>query len=293
MFEGTITALITPFKPEPADKPAIDFAALEGLVEWQIESGVSGFVVNGTTGESSTLDPQEKLEVLKRVIKVVNGRVTVIAGTGTNNTKTTIEMTRAAKELGAHGALVVNPYYNRPTQEGLFQHFSAVAAQGGLPVILYNIPGRTGVEIAIETFERLAQIKEIVAVKQAMDSATRIMEIVEKVGEKITLLSGEDGLTYLMLAAGGKGVISASANVIPKAMVAITNHFHDGNFEESLEAQLDAMPIIRALFAESNPAPAKAALAMLGRIGTDTMRLPLVPVAAGTRELLRKVLHVH
>lgn len=290
MFEGTITALVTPFKPESKGEPSIDFQALENLIQWQLECGVDGFVSCGTTAESVTLSPEEQIAVTKKVLAVVKGRVPVIVGTGSNCTRKTIEMTQHVKELGVDGALIVSPYYNKPTQEGLYQHFRTVAQEGGLPVVLYNIPGRSVVDISIETFKRLAEVKGIVAVKEASGSATKIIELAETVGDRLTLLSGECHLTYFIMVAGGKGTITASGNVIPKEMLAITRAVKSKNFAAALEAQIAALPSIRALFAETNPAPAKAALQMMGKIPHDTLRLPLVPVKSETREQLAKVL---
>ncbi len=287
ILEGVITALITPFKGTQAE---IDYEALEGLIHWQIEKGIRGFVVAGTTGESATLNATERIALVKQVVSFVNKRVPIVVGTGTNCTKTTIEYTRSAKELGADAVLVVSPYYNKPTQEGLFQHFSAVAKEGGMPIVVYNIPGRTSVDISIETFEKLSRVREIFAIKESSASADKLMALAEKVGDKFEIFSGEDALTYLILAAGGKGVISAVSNVIPEEMVAITECWKKGAHQEALKAQLACLPITRALFKETNPAPAKAALKILGRIPNDSLRLPLVSVGEETRKTLQGLL---
>ncbi|MBL7662744.1 4-hydroxy-tetrahydrodipicolinate synthase [bacterium] len=287
MFTGSYTALVTPFT---ADTSAIDYASLEKLLDWQLQAKVSGFVVGGTTGESATLTKSERAEMLAFVIKFCSGKVPVIAGTGTNNTSTSIELTREAKSLGAAGALCVNPYYNKPTQEGLYQHFKTIAEQGGLPVIVYNIPGRTSVDIGIETFSRLATVPGIVAVKEASGSANKIMWLAREIGAKVNLLSGEDDLTYMLMSVGGKGVISAAANVIPQAFVTICDTALKGDLSAALNAQLKALPMIKALFLETNPAPAKRALKHLGLIAHDTLRLPLVQVSEATDKALKDLL---
>ena len=286
MFEGTFTALVTPFKPGEQE---MDFDALDSLVEWQLESGINGFVVGGTTGESATLSTEEKLAQLKRVVEVVSGRVPIIAGTGSNNTAQTIEYTKLAKDCGVDAALVVNPYYNKPSQEGLFQHCSQTAAQGGLPVVLYNIPGRTAVEILPETFSRLAKVDGIVAVKQAVDSVSKLLEIVEAVDGGMDILAGDDTLTFTAMTVGGKGVISASANAMPREMLAITDAGLKGDFESSCKAQVAALPKMRALFSETNPTPVKEALKIMAKIPHAGVRLPLVPVEEGTTQILREL----
>ena len=289
MFHGTLTALITPFKPAVGAEPEIDFDALTDLVEWQLSCGINGFVVLGTTGESATLSHHEKIAVFKHVVQITKKRVPLIAGTGTNCTQSSIELTREAKELGYDGALVVAPYYNKPTQEGLYQHFCAVAHYGGLPVVIYNIPGRTSIDISAETFGRLSKHSEFVGVKEASGSSGKLMEIAEAVQGRIHLYAGDCNVTYLVMCAGGRGVISASANVIPKEMLAVTSSFEAGRKDDSFRAQIAALPKIKALFAETNPAPAKAVLAMSGKIESDTLRLPLVTVKQETREMLKRV----
>jgi 4-hydroxy-tetrahydrodipicolinate synthase len=284
-FRGTYTALITPFSDDK--ERSIDFNALENLIEWQLDNGVSGFVALGTTAESATLSGAEKVEVIKKVMQFARKRVPIIVGTGSNCTKTSIEQTKLAKELGADGALVVSPYYNKPTQEGLFQHFSAVASEGGLPVILYNIPGRTGVEIATETFARLAKVPNIEGVKEASGSSGKLMEIAEVAAPTWSILAGDDNVTYLVMAIGGSGVISASANAIPKEMSSIVTNAVEDRWVESKAAQVKSLPMIRSLFIETNPAPAKAALKLRGIIASDALRLPLVTVKETTRAALK------
>lgn len=284
MFSGTITALVTPFQRGSA-AAKIDYDALSNLIEWQLACGVSGFVAAGTTGESATLSGDEKLELFRFVVRAVKGRVPVIAGTGSNNTSASVSLTRAAKECGVDGALAVAPYYNKPTQAGLIAHFRAIA-DVGLPVILYNIPGRSVIDIEISTFEALASHPQITAVKEASGSAAKLLEFAQRVGDRLTLLSGEDHMTFFAMAAGGAGVISASSNAIPSAMCRITEAMQRGDSAGGLRAQLDALPAIRALFIESNPAPAKAALAAAGRIACEDLRLPLVPISEKSREIV-------
>lgn len=296
MFSGTITALVTPFLA-PKSGPAlgkreapIDFDALDSLIEWQLDCGVNGFVACGTTGETATLDFEEWCSVVSRVVASTKGRVPVIAGTGTNCTGKSIELAEQAKTLGADGLLVVAPYYNKPTQEGLYEHFKLIALSTELPIVLYNIPGRTSIEISVPTFARLAEFKNIVAVKEATGNAERWMDLRTALGDRYQLLAGDDSLTHLIMALGGTGVISAAANAIPRQMVAITQAAEKGELKASLAAQCEALPLIRALFSETNPGPAKAALAILGKLPTDTLRLPLVCVQPHTRELLQSLL---
>lgn len=290
MFSGTIPALITPF--EAGSKGAkIDFEALSALIEWHLDCGVNGFVVCGTTGESATLSIDEKLALFKHCVAVIRGRVPVIAGTGSNNTQASVDLTRSAKKIGVDGVLAVTPYYNKPTQPGLIQHFSAIADEG-LPTIVYNIPGRSVIDISTDTFCALAEHKHITAVKEASGSAAKLLELAQRLGGKLDLLSGEDHMTYFVMAAGGTGVISASANAIPTAMVRITDAVEAGDFAAAREAQLAALPAIRALFIESNPSPVKAALAASKRIACEDLRLPLVPVSQASREVLLETVTV-
>jgi 4-hydroxy-tetrahydrodipicolinate synthase len=292
IFFGTIPALITPFSGR-GNNSEIDFKTLESLIEWHLSSGVNGFVVGGTTAEVATLSATEKMELFKRTKEIVNKRVPLLAGTGSNCTRSTIELTQKVKSLGYEGALVVSPYYNKPTQEGLFQHLSAVATEGGLPVVLYNIPGRVVIEITNETFSRLVKVPGIIGIKEASNSASKIMDLIEIAADKVAVYAGDCNLTYLVMAAGGQGTISASANVIPQEMVQITEAARRKDWESARQAQLKVLPIIRALFAETNPAPAKAALKLLGKIPDDSVRLPLVGVREETIKLIEKSLFSH
>ncbi len=286
MFQGTITALVTPFKRSAAD---VDLDGLERLIEWQIASGVDGIVLCGTTGEAATLSDEEKVAIFKRGVQVVAKRIPLIAGTGTNDTKHSVELSQEAKRAGVDGVLAVTPYYNKPTQEGQFQHFRAIAEQGGLPVVVYNIPGRTAVETQPDTFRRLAAVPGIVAVKQAVDSVVKLLEIAAAVDGKMALLAGDDPLTHAVFSVGGKGVISATASVLPELMLAITRPGLKGDMAACLRAQQEALEQINAMFLETNPAPAKAVLKMMGLIEEESLRLPLVPVGDATRSRLTQL----
>ena len=290
MFEGTYTALITPFLDTPAGHPDIDYETWEALIEWQLGAGVSGLVVYGTTGESPTLSVPEKLELLKRAIAVVKGRVPVIAGTGSNNTKASIELTKEAAAVGADAVLAVAPYYNKPTQEGLYLHFKALAEQGGLPVVVYNVPGRTCVKIEVDTLARLAVLPNIAAIKQAVDSAGELVDLGGRTSGELSLMAGDDPIIYSTMCAGGTGVISATASAFPEKIVAITEAALRGDWQASRTAQQEALPYISAIFTETNPIPAKAALALMSRLPHETLRLPLVPAADATRSRLKELL---
>lgn len=286
MFQGCISAIVTPFQSEPNGFPEIDWKSLDNLVEWQIASGIDGIVACGSTGEAATLSDSEKYSVIKRVCEVVRGRVPVIAGTGTNSTKSSLEMTQGVKALKVDGALIVAPYYNKPTQEGLFQHFATLAQSGGLPVVVYNIPGRSVVEIAPSTFRRLVDIPGIVALKHAVDSITRLVEVSDSLQGKVSLLAGDDPMVHAIYSVGGKGVISACASVFPKMMKSITEAGQRGDLADCLKHQIRALPYIQGCFLETNPVPAKTVLKMQGIIASDAVRLPLVSVSEDTRKRL-------
>ena len=291
MFEGAYSAIITPFKEgDSAARPAIDYEALESFVEWQLAEGLSGLVVCGTTGESATLTLEERFALISRVVELVKGRVPVIAGTGNNSTADSIEMTKRASVLGVDAALVVAPYYNKPTQEGLYEHFRAIAKEGGLPLVVYNVPSRCGVEISVETLSRLADLDGVVAIKQAVDSASKLIELAGLAADKVDILAGNCEITYFVMTVGGKGVISATANVIPALMSEIVSAGLKGDFSAAFGAQKRALPVIKAMFSESNPIPIKAALLSEGRIPSEARRLPLPPAQQATRELCRRVL---
>ncbi|MBI3073941.1 MAG: 4-hydroxy-tetrahydrodipicolinate synthase [Deltaproteobacteria bacterium] len=278
VFEGTLTALVTPFK-----SGAIDEAALRGLVNWQIEAGIDGLVAVGTTGESPTLSASEAARVVEIVVAETGGRVPVVAGTGGNNTAEAIERTKRAKAAGADAALLVVPYYNKPTQEGLYQHFTRIVNDAVFPAILYNVPGRTVADLLPETVARLAENPNVIAIKEATGDMRRASEIRALVGDRLTLLSGDD-FTYLpFCSVGGRGAISVTSNVAPREMASLWDHIARGEWTEARRLHDRLLPLHRALFLEANPIPVKAAVAALGRAG-DEIRLPLTPVSASVRE---------
>ncbi len=284
MFTGAMTALITPFRNGEVDEDA-----LRALVEEQLAAGVHGLVPVATTGESATLTHEEHERVVRIVVKQVNKRVPVIAGTGSNNTREAVELTAAAKRDGADGALLIAPYYNKPTQEGLYRHFAKVADEVALPQIVYNIPGRTAVTIAPETLVRLSAHPHIVGVKDATGSWDNASKVMAKIGEKIAFYAGDDSMTLPLIAIGGKGVISAVANIVPGDMVKYTEAALKGDMETARALHWKLTPIIEAAFIETNPIPAKTALGMMGKC-SDEVRLPLCEMTADNREKLRRAL---
>ncbi|MBP9837694.1 MAG: 4-hydroxy-tetrahydrodipicolinate synthase [Proteobacteria bacterium] len=291
MFQGTLPAIVTPFVESSSLNPPVDYESLESLIEWQLKHKIDGIVVVGSTGEAATLSTEEKLSVIKRTVEIVNKRVPVIAGTGSNNTYDSLELTIKVKSLGVDGVLLVAPYYNKPTQEGLFQHFKIIAEKGNLPVVIYNIPGRSVVEISIPTIEKLCSVPNIVAIKQAVDSASKLIELAAVVGEKMAILAGDDPLIYSVMSVGGKGVISASATAFPGVIAEITEAALNNQMKASFDAQLRAMPYINAIFAETNPIPAKAALKLQGIIKSDKMRLPLTSANDNTYAILKNLIN--
>ncbi len=278
MITGSLVALVTPMQPDGA----VDWEALRQLVEWHVAEGTNGIVAVGTTGESATLDVDEHLEVIKAVIRTAAGRVPVIAGTGANSTREAIELTRAAADVGADAVLLVTPYYNKPTQEGLFQHYRALAEAVAIPQILYNVPGRTGVDMANATVARLAGIPNIVGIKDATGNLERGRELLALVGERMAVYSGDDATAWQLMLMGARGNISVTANVAPAAMAAVCAAAMAGDAAraEALNAPLSALH--RDLFIESNPIPVKWALHAMGRIGTG-IRLPLTVLAEPCR----------
>jgi 4-hydroxy-tetrahydrodipicolinate synthase len=277
-LQGVYTALVTPFT-----NGEIDYAKLRELVERQIAGGVDGIVPVGTTGESPTLTFDEHQKLIAEVIKTTDKRCAIIAGTGANSTAEAIELTKHAKAAGADASLQVTPYYNKPTQEGLYRHFSAVADETGLPIVLYNVPGRSGVPIAVDTVARLSKNENIVAVKEAAGSAERVSQILDVCD--ITVLSGDDALTLPMMSVGAKGVISVASNIIPAEMKAMVDAFAAGNVQEALELQLKYYCLFRDQFIETNPIPIKTALAMAGII-KEEFRLPLCEISDANRTKL-------
>jgi 4-hydroxy-tetrahydrodipicolinate synthase len=274
-FRGTYTALVTPFRGGE-----IDEAAFRALVEEQAAAGVEGVVPCGSTGESATLSHDEHEQVIRMAIEEARGRLKVIAGTGSNNTREACRLTRAAADMGADGALLISPYYNKPTQHGHVEHFKAVAAAAPeLPLILYNIPGRTGMNMAAETVARLAEVKNIVGIKEASGNIDQWLDIVRLCGPDFALLSGDDSATVPVLSIGGHGVISVITNLIPARFKAMVDAGLAGDFATARAIQYECLPLLRHLFLEINPIPIKAALAMMGKIENE-LRLPLSPLSA-------------
>jgi 4-hydroxy-tetrahydrodipicolinate synthase len=287
MFNGTYTAIVTPFK-----NGKVDEAALERLIKFQIKGGVDGIVPVGTTGESPTLDFDEHKRVMELAVKYAHGKVKVIAGTGANCTREAIELTKAAEDLGADGTLQVAPYYNKPTQEGLFQHYHAIARATNLPMLLYSIPGRCGIEIAVETVNRLAHDSvNIVGIKEAGGNADRVSQLRAVLGEKFTILSGDDSLTLPFMSVGAKGVISVASNIIPKEVSNMVKAYSMGNIAVAQKIHHKYYPLFKDLFVETNPVPVKAALAMMGMM-EEEYRLPLVNLSSRSKEILRSSLKI-
>ncbi len=284
MFTGSIVAIVTPFKNGQVDEDGF-----RELIEFQIENGTSAIVPCGTTGESATLSFEEHKRVIEIAVDAAKRRVPIIAGAGANNTKEAIELTEFAKSAGADATLQVVPYYNKPTQEGLYQHFSAIAKEVPLPQVLYNIPGRSSVNMLPETVARLAEHREIVAIKEASGNLVQMAQILNLAGDKITLLSGDDTLTLPVLSIGGRGVISVIANIVPKESADMVRLWEEGRVEEAKELYLRLLPLCQAMFYETNPIPVKTALSLMGRI-TGELRLPLCSMSQNNMERLKKVL---
>ena len=285
MFTGTYTAIVTPFK-----NGKLDEAALERLIKLQIKGGVDGIVPVGTTGESPTVDYDEHIRIVELSVRFAARKVKVIAGTGGNSTKEAIYLTQRAEKAGADASLQVAPYYNKPTQEGLFQHFHAVARSTKLPIILYSIPGRCGIEIAVDTVDRLAHDSvNIVGIKEAGGNPDRVSQLRNRLGQKFSILSGDDSLTLPFMSVGAHGVISVASNVIPREVSHMVQAFAMGKVGAALKLHDKYYPLFKDLFVETNPGPVKAALAMLGIIGEE-YRLPMVGLSAANREKLRKTM---
>jgi 4-hydroxy-tetrahydrodipicolinate synthase len=284
MFHGAIVATVTPFRNGNLDKNA-----LKKLVAFQIDSGTDGIVPCGTTGESATLSFEEHERVIDIVLESADGRVPVIAGTGSNNTKEAVALTRYAKKAGVSGALVITPYYNKPTQDGLFRHFRTVAESADIPIILYNVPGRTGVNMAAQTVARLAEIPNIVGVKEASGNLAQVCDIIRMTPKKFCVLSGDDALFFPMMALGAKGVISVTSNVAPQLMAELYDTYVIGEISRARDIHYHLWPLFHALFLETNPIPAKTALAMMKKI-REEFRLPLSPMADANRKVLARTL---
>jgi len=280
-IEGCITALVTPMKGGK-----VDFGALEALVDWQITEGVDGIVAVGTTGESATLDVDEHVEVIAATVKAAAGRVPVIAGAGGNATSEALALTRASERAGADALLHVTPYYNRPSQEGLFRHYEAIAKATRLPIVLYNVPTRTACDLATDTVVKLCEFDNIVAIKDATGNLVRGSDLVARVGHRMAVLSGDDGTAFPLYACGGRGVISVVSNVAPRAMSDMWDAVVEGDWARARARHFELRVLIQMLFAEPSPAPTKAALAAMGRC-TDEIRLPLVEASAKLFDELR------
>jgi 4-hydroxy-tetrahydrodipicolinate synthase len=284
MFSGSIVAIVTPFK-----NGKVDEEGYRELIETQISNGTRAIVPCGTTGESATLSIAEHGRVIDIAVEAVNKRVPVIAGTGGNSTAEAIALTKHAKEAGADATLQVCPYYNKPTQEGLYQHFKAIAEAVPLPQVLYNIPGRTGINMLPETVARCAEIAEVVAIKEASGSLGQMAEVFQLAGDKITLLSGDDNLTLPVLSLGGKGVVSVVANIVPKDSADMIAAWEKGDVEGARARFYKLLPLCQAMFYETNPIPVKTSLALMGKINGE-LRLPMTPMASSNLEKLKKAL---
>jgi 4-hydroxy-tetrahydrodipicolinate synthase len=288
MFQGSIVALVTPFRGGKVDEPT-----LKKLVEMHVAQGTDGIVPCGTTGESPTLSHDEHKRVVEIVVEAAAGRLNVIAGTGSNATSEAIELTAHAKKAGATGALVVNPYYNRPTQEGLYRHFRAVAEAVDLPIVLYNIAGRTAVNVETDTLVRIVKdCPNIVGVKEASGSLDQMTQVILACGPDFTVLSGDDNLTLPLMSVGGRGVISVIANIVPRETAEMTHAALAGDWKLARELHLKLFPLARAAFMETNPIPVKEAMGMMGMLDPE-FRLPMCPMGSGNRERLRAILVQH
>jgi 4-hydroxy-tetrahydrodipicolinate synthase len=283
-LEGSMVAIVTPFRDD-----AIDTRALNALIERHVKGGTSAIVPCGTTGESATLSHDEHDRVIELTVQAARGRLPVIAGTGSNNTKEAIRLTRHAKEAGVDAALLISPYYNKPTQRGLYLHFKAIAEAVDLPLIIYNIASRTAVNIEPETFAQLAELRNIVGVKESSGSLEQMSRILQLTGGRLALLSGDDVLTLPVLAIGGTGVISVAANIVPEDVAAMVRAFQAGRREEAVRWHQRLLPLVKALFLETNPIPVKTAMGMLGWIAPE-LRLPLCAMSEANEARLREAL---
>ncbi len=288
MFTGSMVAIITPFDAEGN----FDAESYRQLIEFQIENGTDVIVPCGTTGESTTLTHQEHDLVVKTCIEQVNKRVPVLAGTGSNSTAEAVSISKHAKEIGADGLLLVAPYYNKPSQEGIYQHYKTLAEAVALPQVLYNVPGRTGMNVTADTTIRLAEIDNIVAIKEASGCVTQASEIIARAGDKIDVVSGDDFLTLPLMACGAKGVISVTANIMPKQVKAMVQSIQEGRWDDAKKMHLQLLDLHQAMFIEANPVPAKTSAALMGKCRAD-VRLPLVAMQADTLEKLQSVLQKH
>jgi 4-hydroxy-tetrahydrodipicolinate synthase len=286
MFKGTITAIVTPFK----DDESLDLVALRNLVKFQLDNGVDGIVPCGTTGESPTLEGDEDLTVAKTVIETVNGKAKVIAGAGSNNTKHAVKMTKAMSDIGADGILQVNPYYNKPTQEGLYRHFSEIAKATDKPIVLYNIKGRTAVNLETKTLVKLQrEFSNIVAVKEASGDINQMQEVINELPKGFDVLSGDDNMTLELMKIGGKGVISVASNIIPGLVKNLTDYALSGDLGNAEKLNDKLLPLFQGLFVETNPIPVKTSLSIMGKI-SETFRLPMCRMLPENKEKLKILL---
>jgi 4-hydroxy-tetrahydrodipicolinate synthase len=283
-FEGVFTALVTPFREGGIDEPA-----LRELVEFQVAAGVDGVVPCGSTGEAATLSHAEHGRVVEIVVAAARRRIQVLAGTGSNNTRESIELTRHARQAGADGALLISPYYNKPTQEGIVAHYTAIARDTGFPLVVYNIPGRTASNILPATLARLAEVEHVVGVKESCGDIVQISEAIAECPESFSVLSGDDAMILPVLAVGGRGAVSTASNLAPREVVELVRAFRSGDAARALRLHQRLLPLFRALFCETNPIPVKAALALQGRI-RDEIRLPLTKLSQANRERLQVAL---
>ncbi|MCM3584570.1 4-hydroxy-tetrahydrodipicolinate synthase [Mesobacillus maritimus] len=282
-FGQVLTAMVTPFD----GNGEVDFEATRNLVNYLIQNGTDGLVVAGTTGESPTLTNDEKITLFKFVVEVVDGRIPVIAGTGSNNTRASIQLTKEAEQVGVDGVMLVAPYYNKPSQEGLYQHFSTIAAATSLPVMLYNIPSRSVVPLSVETVVRLSQIENIVCIKDASGDLDAMAEIISQTGSDFLVYSGDDGMTLPVLSIGGAGVVSVSSHIIGNQMQEMITNFKNGKIQSAAFTHRTLLPTIKALFMAPSPSPVKAALNMLG-VNVGGVRLPMVPLNAEQERTLQE-----
>lgn len=285
-FNGSYVALVTPFKKDGS----IDEDKIRELVDYHIKSGTAGIAPCGTTGESPTLNYDEHKKIIKIVVEEVKGRVQVVAGAGSNSTKEAIELSKFAKDVGADSILSICPYYNKPNQRGLYEHFAAIAKEVNIPVLLYNVPGRTGINMLPETVAKLSLIENIKGIKEASGNVEQVCEIINMCGDRIDVLSGDDALLLPMLSVGAKGVVSVTANFMAKEVSDLIKSFKNGDIKTAMSIHNRMFRINKNMFVETNPVPAKCAMKMLGMIDNDDVRLPLVSIADSNRELLKNIL---
>ncbi|MDA3956417.1 4-hydroxy-tetrahydrodipicolinate synthase [Oceanispirochaeta sp.] len=285
MFTGVFTALVTPFN----EKKEIDRDCLKKIVQFQLSKGISGLVPVGTTGESPTVSHEENMDVIEIVVKEVNGKVPVIAGTGSNSTDEAIRMTKIAKHIGADASLQVAPYYNKPTQEGLYQHFMTIADAVDLPMMIYNVQGRSAVNINTDTLMRLAKHENIVAVKEASGDLNQMMEVIRRKPADFDVLSGDDNLALPLILLGGTGVVSVTSNIIPKWMEEMVQAARKGDLDKAKRIHYELLPLFQTMFIETNPIPVKTAMAAMGLL-EEVFRLPLCQAAESSKTIIREVL---